>query len=56
MNNVLRPFADRAYALLRSTAGAMFMCHGLQKLFGILAGQEPPSGSHEFATLALIGE
>lgn len=32
----LSPFADRAYALLRIVAGAMFLCHGLQKIFGLL--------------------
>jgi len=45
MNNVLAPFANRAYALLRMIAGAMFLCHGLQKLFGVLGGQQPPAGS-----------
>src|SRR5688572_10383312 len=45
MKNVLVPFADRAYALLRMIAGAMFMCHGLQKVFGVLGGQQPPAGS-----------
>lgn len=41
----LEPFAGRAYALLRIVAGAMFMMHGLQKIFGVLAEQTPPVGS-----------
>src|SRR4029079_6822687 len=45
MKNILVPFADRAYALLRMVAGAMLACHGLQKLFGVLGGQKPPTGS-----------
>ena len=45
MKNILVPLADRAYALLRIVAGAMLMCHGLQKLFGVLGGQQPAVGS-----------
>ena len=35
----LSPFADRAYAILRIVAGAMFAFHGVQKVFGVLGGQ-----------------
>jgi len=31
-------FADVTYALLRFVAGALFTCHGVQKLFGGLGG------------------
>ena len=41
----LEPFSDYAYALLRIVTGLMFLCHGLQKLFGILAQSQPPIGS-----------
>jgi putative oxidoreductase len=41
----LSPYADRIYALLRIVAGFMFMCHGLQKLFGALGGQQQPLAS-----------
>lgn len=41
----LSPYADRIYALLRIVAGFMFMCHGLQKLFGVLGGQQQPLAS-----------
>lgn len=36
----LRKHADLAYALLRFVAGAMFACHGAQKLFGVVGGQK----------------
>lgn len=38
----LAPHADRAYALLRIVAGAMFAFHGLQKLTGVLTDKQPP--------------
>ena len=41
----LAPITERAYAMLRVVAGAMFMFHGLQKIFGILAEHQPPVGS-----------
>ncbi len=41
----LAKFADYAYALLRIVTGSMFMFHGLQKLFGVLADFQPPIGS-----------
>jgi putative oxidoreductase len=42
--------AERAYALLRIVAGFLFLCHGMQKMFGILGGTEP-----EFGTQMWIG-
>ncbi|MCH9647845.1 MAG: DoxX family protein [Deltaproteobacteria bacterium] len=38
MKNVLGNWQSQTYALLRMVAGFMFMCHGLQKVFGILGG------------------
>lgn len=38
-------FAEPAAALLRILAGAMFMCHGVQKIFGLLGGSVKPFGS-----------
>jgi putative oxidoreductase len=32
-------YQEPAYAALRIVSGAMFTCHGLQKLFGVLGGQ-----------------
>jgi putative oxidoreductase len=45
MDSLLSPFAERAYALLRIVAGAMFALHGVQKLFGVLTEHQPPVGS-----------
>lgn len=57
----LSPHADRIYALFRIVAGFLFLCHGLQKLFGVLGGQQQPiaslagvAGVIEFVAGALI--
>jgi len=39
--NRLAPLAEHTYALLRIIAGALFMFHGVQKVFGILGDQQP---------------
>ena len=36
----LAKYQDQVYALLRIVAGALFFCHGLQKLFGTLGGHK----------------
>lgn len=38
MKPVLGKFAAPAYALMRFVTGALFTCHGAQKLFGALGG------------------
>jgi len=45
MATFLTPFAERTYALMRIVAGALFMFHGVQKIFGILTDHQPPVGS-----------
>lgn len=40
MQKSLGKFSDPIYALLRIVAGYMFACHGAQKLFGALGGQQ----------------
>jgi len=40
MERVLGRFAPQFYALLRIVAGLLFACHGAQKLFGVLGGQQ----------------
>ena len=45
MDNRVTPLAERAYALLRIVAGAMFTFHGVQKLFGVLTDHQPAVGS-----------
>jgi putative oxidoreductase len=40
MRAALGRHADRLYAIFRIVAGFLFMCHGLQKLFGVLGGEK----------------
>jgi len=40
MNKFLGKFGDEIYALLRIVAGYLFACHGAQKLFGALGGEQ----------------
>jgi putative oxidoreductase len=45
MERILGRFAPQLYALLRIVAGLLFACHGAQKLFGVLGGQQVPLAS-----------
>ena len=38
MANALAPYAPQAYALMRIIVGLLFLCHGLQKVFGFFGG------------------
>ena len=40
MNRILGRHADRVYAIFRIVIGFLFMCHGLQKVFGLLGGEK----------------
>lgn len=40
MHRILGRHADRVYAIFRIVIGFLFMCHGLQKMFGVLGGQK----------------
>jgi putative oxidoreductase len=40
MEKFLGRYADVTYALLRFISGALFMCHGAQKILGLLGGQK----------------
>ena len=44
MKPVLGKFAAPAYALMRFMTGALFACHGAQKLFGALGGTRMTAG------------
>jgi putative oxidoreductase len=35
-------FAEPAFALMRFAVGLLFACHGAQKLFGVLGGEQVP--------------
>src|SRR5689334_3385148 len=39
MDRVLGRFEETVYALMRIVIGALFACHGAQKLFGAFGGQ-----------------
>jgi putative oxidoreductase len=41
----LGKYSGHAYALLRIVAGLLVAFHGVQKLFGVLGGFQPPVGS-----------
>jgi putative oxidoreductase len=38
-------FSDLTYAAMRIVLAFLFLCHGLQKLFGVLGGARVPAGS-----------
>ena len=42
---LLAPRTEIAYTLLRVAAGVLFAFHGIQKLFGVLGGHQPPAFS-----------
>jgi putative oxidoreductase len=39
MNGRMVRYTEIAFALMRFVVGALFACHGAQKLFGVLGGQ-----------------
>jgi putative oxidoreductase len=46
MANFMRRYSGETYALLRVVAGLLFLCHGMQKLFGFPKGM--PDGVPAF--------
>ncbi len=42
---VLNQFTPYCFALLRIVGGALYACHGAQKLFGVLGGTQQPLAS-----------
>ena len=39
MERLLGRYSNLSYSLMRLVVGALFACHGAQKLFGVLGGQ-----------------
>jgi putative oxidoreductase len=50
VKDLLEPYTDEAYALLRIVAGFLFAFHGMQKIFGVMTEFIPP-----FATQLWFG-
>ena len=40
MKQLFSQHKDTAYALMRIVAGFLFFCHGAQKLFGVMGGNQ----------------
>jgi putative oxidoreductase len=40
MERILGRFTPQIYALMRIVAGLLFACHGAQKIFGVMGGQQ----------------
>jgi putative oxidoreductase len=53
MRPILGKFSGPVYALLRFVAGALFACHGAQKLFGAF-GAEPMTGNPMMLVASII--
>ena len=45
MKRVLGHFAEHIYAIMRIVVGFMFLCHGLQKVLGLMGHERIPLGS-----------
>lgn len=56
MHQVLGPYQHHLYALLRLVAGLLFLCHGAQKLLGVLGGFGAPGATAPlFSLMGLAG-
>jgi putative oxidoreductase len=42
MKRILEPYSDFLYGVMRVILGFLFLCHGLQKLFGVFGGHRMP--------------
>ena len=57
MRGMMETFTPYLYALMRMIVGALFACHGAQKLFGVLGGvgEEPGATVALFSLMGLAG-
>jgi putative oxidoreductase len=44
LSKFLNPYSEHIYAALRVVAGFLWMCHGAQKIFGVLGGRQNWAG------------
>ena len=51
MERILGPYSPYLYAVLRIVVGFLFVCHGAQKLFGVLGGFGPSGGTAPLVSL-----
>ena len=51
MANALAGYAPQAYALMRIMVGLLFLCHGLQKVFGLFGGLDGKGAAAPLLTL-----
>ena len=52
MKKFLGKYSDQTYAMLRIVAGFLFLCHGAQKILGLLGGADGDGGTVELASRA----
>ena len=50
MKRFLGKYSDQTYALLRIVAGFLFLCHGAQKILGLLGGMDGDGGTVELVS------
>jgi len=50
MKRFLGKYSDQTYAMLRIVAGFLFLCHGAQKILGLLGGADGEGGTVELVS------
>ena len=50
MKRFLGKYSDQTYAMLRIVAGFLFLCHGAQKILGLLGGADGDGGTVELVS------
>ena len=50
MEGFLGKYQEQTYALMRIVVGFLFLCHGAQKLFGLLGGVDGAGGTAPLAS------
>ncbi len=54
MDRILGPYSDTIYGLVRIVVGFLFLCHGAQKLFGVLGGMQGSGAPAEMFSLLWV--